>query len=256
MALKANIYGLVCAIGANIIMLFSTSAWRKKSYHVFITAHILGIIMVPIGLAFHKPASLYWVFAAVGAYGFDHLIRLCKTRICKATLRTIPELGMTRIDIPHLNAGWRAGQHVRIRVMTSGMGVFNRVESHPFTIAGIGSDGMTLMCKKAGDWTNNLYAVAARGDSAYSGGEGGKSKSAHIIIEGPYGGPGHTMFDSFSGAMFVAGGSGITYALCAVQDLIQKDVAGRSRVKVIELVWSVQDAGTLFFSLFNLCISM
>lgn len=49
------------------------------------------------------------------------------------------------------------------------------------------------------------------------------------------------MFNSFSGAMFVAAGSGITFALGAIQDLVQKDLRGESRVKVIELVWIVSD---------------
>lgn len=102
---------------------------------------------------------------------------------------------------------------------------------------------MTIMCKKAGNWTNSLYNMAASSDSAYAGGKRGVVRRAKIVIEGPYGGPGNAMFDSFSGAMFVAGGSGITYALVAVQDLIHKDIAGRSRVKVIELVWAVQDIG-------------
>lgn len=58
----------------------------------------------------------------------------------------------------------------------------------------------------------------------------------------PYlGGSGHTMFASFSGAMFVTGGSGITFALGAVQDLVHKDLRGESRLKIIELVWIVQD---------------
>ena len=58
------------------------------------------------------------------------------------------------------------------------------------------------------------------------------------------GGPQHTLYSSFSGALVFAGGSGITYALGVVQDLIQKDVEGRSRLKCVELVWSVQDPGT------------
>jgi ferric-chelate reductase len=57
------------------------------------------------------------------------------------------------------------------------------------------------------------------------------------------GGPGHMIFASYSAAVFVVGGSGITFALPAVQDLIQKDLDGQSRVKVIELIWVVQDSG-------------
>ena len=45
--------------------------------------------------------------------------------------------------------------------------------------------------------------------------------------------------------MFVVGGSGITFALSAVQDLVQKDLKGQSRLKIIELIWIVQDPASL-----------
>lgn len=74
------------------------------------------------------------------------------------------------------------------------------------------------------------------------------------------------MFNSYSAAVFVAGGSGITFALSAVRELIQQDLKGESRVRVIgalppktstglsltrsflrysELIWVVQDAASL-----------
>ena len=51
------------------------------------------------------------------------------------------------------------------------------------------------------------------------------------------------MLASFAGALLVAGGSGITFGLGAFQELIQKDLEGESRLKAIELVWSVPDPG-------------
>jgi ferric-chelate reductase len=53
------------------------------------------------------------------------------------------------------------------------------------------------------------------------------------------------MFASFSAAVFVVGGSGITFALSTVQELVQRDLEGSSRVKVIELIWCIQDHGRL-----------
>jgi hypothetical protein len=41
------------------------------------------------------------------------------------------------------------------------------------------------------------------------------------------------------------GGSGITFALSVVQDLIQKDLEGKSKVKVIDVIWTVQDPGII-----------
>jgi ferric-chelate reductase len=57
------------------------------------------------------------------------------------------------------------------------------------------------------------------------------------------GGPGHRVFSSFSAAVVVAGGSGITFALSVIQDLIQKDLNAESRVKFLELIWIIQDPG-------------
>ena len=110
--------------------------------------------------------------------------------------------------------------------------------SFPFALQSPNGEGLVLMCKKAGMWTSKLFDTARR---AEYGEANGLTRDVKVLVEGPYGGPGHTLYGSFSGALVVAGGSGITFALGLVQDLIQKDVEGRSRLKAIELVWSVQD---------------
>ena len=53
----------------------------------------------------------------------------------------------------------------------------------------------------------------------------------------------------------IIGGSGITFALSTIQDLVQKGLRGDSRVKVIELLWMVQSPGSyLFFCLKSCCL--
>jgi len=242
---SAAAYGFLALISVDILLLFSTSLWRRKFYNIFLFTHVAGMIFFPIGLVFHMPSTLPWVLIAVMIYGLDHLTRLFKTRISNATLRPIAELGMTRIEIPHLNAGWRPGQHVRLRILSTGVGILGWSEIHPFTIASVSGDGLVLMVKKAGDWTNAVYDMATKSDAIYSGGWGGERK-AKVWIEGPYGGVGNTMMDSYSGAIFVVGGSGITFALAAITDLVQKDAQGLTRLKAIHLIWSVQDARMCF----------
>lgn len=135
----------------------------------------------------HKPVIIPYVFAAAIIYGADHLMRLVKSRVCKARIRPIPELSVTRIEVPHINAGWRAGQHVRLRVIASGMGWWGWTENHPFTIASVSNsqDGLVLMCKKSGSWTSKLYELAKTSGYGESGkGTGGDVK---VMIEGPYG---------------------------------------------------------------------
>lgn len=237
------IRGLIALTGLDLLAILSLPFFRKNYYNLFLFSHIAGFVMFPVGLALHTPIAIPFVAAGTGVYILDHIIRLFKTRISKATLYPIHELGLTRIEVPQVNAGWRAGQHVRLRVLSSGMGLFGWSEVHPFTIANVSGDGqgVVLMCKKAGDWTNKLFQLAqsnlAKGEKAGSGVE------VWAILEGPYGGIGNTIVDGFSGALFVVGGSGITFALSAIQDLVQKDIQGMSRVKVIELVWCVQDVG-------------
>lgn len=205
--------------------------------------------MFPVALCFHFPVAIPWAIATASVYAYDHTMRLVKTRFSKATLTPIPELGMTRIVIPRVNAGWRAGQHVRLRVFSSGMGLMGWSEVHPFTIAstGVGADGMVLMCKKAGGWTTRLYNTANTPGVSEEKGLCRKSE-AIVMLEGPYGGVGHTMINAFSGAMFVAGGSGITFPLAAMQDLVEKNIQGRSRVRAIYLVWCIQDPGVFLFT--------
>jgi len=237
-------FGILGLAGLDFLFFFSTAFWRRRFYNVFLFSHTFGIIFLPIGLVFHMPPTLPWVLAAAGIYALDYLIRVFKTRIATATLRPIPELGVTRIEVPHLNAGWRPGQHVRLRVLTTGLGILGWAEVHPFTIANVSGDGLTLMVKKAGDWTNKLYDMATKSDALYSGDANGMR--AKVWIEGPYGGVGNTTMDSYSGAVFLVGGSGITFALSAITDLVQKDLQGSSRLKIIHLIWCVQDARMYF----------
>lgn len=59
------------------------------------------------------------------------------------------------------------------------------------------------------------------------------------------------MISSFSAAVFVCGGSGITFATSAMQELIQQDMDSQSRIRSIELIWTVQDACEFYPSVMN-----
>jgi ferric-chelate reductase len=128
------------------------------------------------------------MLVVVGIFAADHVLRVLKTRIATATISPVPELDVTRIEIPSLNAGWRAGQHVRIRVLSFGMGWLGWHEVHPFTIASVdkGGEGVVLMCKTRGTWTSDLYEMAKA--AGYEDQEsGGGQTNVTVAIEGPYG---------------------------------------------------------------------
>lgn len=53
------------------------------------------------------------------------------------------------------------------------------------------------------------------------------------------------MFASFTAALFIAGGSGISFVLAALKELIQKDLQGACRIKALEVVWVTQQQSSL-----------
>ncbi|KAG9311375.1 ferric reductase like transmembrane component-domain-containing protein [Chiua virens] len=236
-----NQMGLVALIALDVLCFFSIPFWRRKAYNIFIFSHIICFVVFPPMAYAHEKRMLPWMLATGAIYGLDRIFHLLKTRIFNARIRAIPDLSVTRIEIPALNAGWRAGQHVRIRVLSSAMGLIGWMEVHPFTIASVAKtpEGLVLLCKNVGGWTNRLNELAKV--AGYGCEDGELTRSITVMIDGPYGGAGHSVFASYSAAMFVVGGSGITFALSAIQDLIQRDQEDASRVKIIELVWSIQD---------------
>ncbi|KAF8664113.1 hypothetical protein AX16_000803 [Volvariella volvacea WC 439] len=235
-------WGMIGLVALDMIYFFSTPWWRRRAYNVFFATHVIGYVLVLPAVYLHMQTTLPYIIACAALLAFDVLLRLLKTRFPIAIIRPLPELGITRVEVPSLNAGWRAGQHVRIRILSTYMGIWGWTEMHPFTIASVSKsqEGLVLLCKKTGKWTTQLYEM-----SQPSAGTGEVGRQVRIMIEGPYGGPGHTVFASYSAAVFVVGGSGITFALSAAQDLVEKDRAGRSRVKIIEIVWTIPDPAAL-----------
>jgi predicted ferric reductase len=149
----------------------------------------------------HAPITLPYILAATGLIAFDRLARLIRTRYAKAWLTAEHALngGTTLLHVPSLGAGWRAGQHVRLRVVSSAwLGwwttwLFGR--ARPFTMAaGSDSCGIVLSIKAQGSWSRNLLRKSAEAGDArpkerYTDAERGRgpSREVRVIIEGPYG---------------------------------------------------------------------
>lgn len=124
------------------------------------------------------------------------------------------------------------------------MGVLCMMESHPFTIASPSDDeeGLVLYVKETGDWTRSLGVMAKDGASTTVAEKGfGHGRLAHVIVQGPFGGPGHTVFSSYSAALIVCGGSGISFGLAVLQEMVHDAFDRSSRARLIDFVWTVQD---------------
>ncbi|KAG8991241.1 hypothetical protein FRB90_001424 [Tulasnella sp. 427] len=296
--------------GFCMIAVFSLPVFRRSSYRLFFHAHWVGYMTYLVAICYHVEEALYWSLATFFILGLDYILRLVKSHYVTATLTPLPDLRATRIEIPHLTRGWKAGQHVRLRVLTSKMGLLSVGEAHPFTIASVAEErngqGVVLYVKAAGDWTKRLYDVAVQGDSyglekgggmylngnsslasletlgrdelqkgqvpafdRYATGEkgvgvfataaghstrtlvglggfGGGPTTMKMVVEGPYGGPeAHMIRSSFTASLVVVGGSGITYGLSVVEEMIRDVERLRSRVRLVGMVWVVTDPACL-----------
>lgn len=61
----------------------------------------------------------------------------------------------------------------------------------------------------------------------------------------PVGGPGHDVLSSFTSAFMVLGGSGITFGLSTIDELIREAENSVGKTRLIELVWVIQDPSKL-----------
>ena len=147
----------------------------------------------------HVPFVLPYILAAAAFYAFDHIVRLARTRYTTAwlTAETTLNGGTTLVNVPSLDAGWRPGQHVRIRVIGDTwfgwLATWFVGRARPFTIAtASNSGGLLLVIKARGAWTRKLLRVAEAGDATEKpaqvelGHE--PAREVRIIVEGPYGG--------------------------------------------------------------------
>jgi ferric-chelate reductase len=146
----------------------------------------------------HAKSCLFYTLAAAGLYVFDHLVRFTRRRYTKAWLTPEYALngGTTLVHIPSLSTGWRAGQHVRLHVLSNewfGWWTTWFGRARPFTIAaGSGAGGILLPVKAKGKWTRTVLRMASVTADAYPNARsvdterGRGPREVHVIIEGPY----------------------------------------------------------------------
>ncbi|BGP38859.1 hypothetical protein JCM10449v2_002797 [Rhodotorula kratochvilovae] len=237
-----HVSGLVCTIASVLILITSLSFFRNRFYQVFLASHIAGWISLIVALNYHVPdlARPYTIFVLT-VYGIDVLCRLAKTRLGRASIVSLPGQ-VTMVQSHTLSTGWRAGQHVWVRVPAAAR-LHRGWETHPFTIANAprecspldGSHNLTLLAKSTGGWTRALEArarAAANPDEA---------RVINCAIEGPYGGVMYTDFADSHAVVLVAAGSGITFCASVLEELVHLATQGQLAARSATLVWTVRD---------------
>jgi NAD(P)H-flavin reductase len=159
-----------------------------------------------------------------------------------------------QIRVADCDGGWVAGQHVQLRVFFSGR-VF---ESHPLTVLSappsiscLSSPGLVLGARVTGDWSRalNFYAQKAKEEIIDEKTIVQHGAQVQVMIDGPYGGCSVDPGD-FESVLLVAGGSGVTFTLGLLDDIVGRCIKlgrrGGERTRRIEFAWCVRSFGNSF----------
>ncbi|CAK5275854.1 unnamed protein product [Mycena citricolor] len=253
-----------------VLVLSSLGIVRRWAYATFLVIHYLTFPAFFVTICYHTVYAIPWIFPAVALYTFDLTLRFFRWRVVASRIEA--KNGMSLIHIPHAKTGWRAGQHVQLRAVFNG----RAWESHPLSICCASPEisclraedgtalGMMLGARACGDWSRALLEYAQLPelsqdeiDAFFQDDEetcddcektGIESQAAEdhdsnelpgrltmAVLEGPYGGPTLRATD-FEKVLLMAGGSGATFTLGVLDELIGRATRGE-RVKTREVVW-------------------
>lgn len=245
---KYIVWGIVAQIMITFLYIFSTSwAIRLTGYEFFKKTHaLIGILY--LGACWgHWDKLACWMIASLVLVLADFGIRFLRTGLLHIGYRkgkpglgfhnavaTVQHYGdvedsIVRIDFDFKHSAWKPGQHFYLCFPA-----LNIWQSHPFTPSSM-PDGRS-------DTQHHTYLIRERtGITAklarLAKSTNGDSCTTSVILTGPYGGPASEDAVS-SNLLAVAGGTGVTSALPALQDTFTSVQSTTHRA--IEFVWIVR----------------
>ncbi|KAI0347380.1 hypothetical protein BDW22DRAFT_1404940 [Trametopsis cervina] len=231
-------WGAVGLVAFTLATIFSIRPIRNAFFEFFLITHI---ILIGFG-TYIWPALVIWAFDRVlrgtrllwnnrFRAGGDH-------HEAKATIELLSH-DTIRLTLRR-RFNWRPGQHAYVVLPTVSA---LPTEAHPFTIATIPSK---LDGTEAGFGEERDVSFIIRGRGGFTGrlrelAKSGQNSTVPAFVDGPYGYP--PDLTRFSTSILVAGGSGVSYTLPLLLDLVSKARAGKSSVRRAVFVWAVRDPG-------------
>lgn len=189
----------------------------------------------------HRMGVYIWV--AIGFWAFDRVYRVIRlvfinsgnSAAIKAVIECVSN-DAVRITLPNRYINWSAGQHVFLTL--PGVSALP-LESHPFTIASIReptpeghkNQPLVFIIRAMNGFTRHLYDYAVSNPG----------KPAAVLVDGPYGRP--PSVNTFSSVVLLAGGSGVSFTLPLLLDIISSVQRKESTVRRVLFVWSVKHHG-------------
>ncbi|KAG8830618.1 hypothetical protein FRC17_004625 [Serendipita sp. 399] len=213
---------------------------RKALYEGFYLLHICAAIIFVAFLWKHGFTYLdtdAYMKATLILFGFGFLTRFFFMVLTNVLFRHRAKLslqsGSIRITVP-TNLKWSPGMHIFIRFLH-----VRPLESHPFTISSLPTtkgeereNELVFFVRPESGFTRTLADVAGRSPP---------EKEFPIILDGPYGESAMNPLRAYDSVLLLAGGTGITFIVPLLSDLVSSMKAKNSLCKTIDLVWTVKD---------------
>ncbi|KAF9103399.1 hypothetical protein BGX27_010602 [Mortierella sp. AM989] len=200
------------------------AAWpvRRWAYETFVVSHTLFLVfLVLVGL--HTPYAMRFTVTGIFCYLINVLTGwFVKTHTTLAQATVFQDrLTRLRMDgpVPHT-----PGQHIYVCVPSMSL-----IQWHPFTISSGDQSSITVHARAVGGFTRNLCRWP-------------ENTQKRVILAGPYGESVHVGRELNSHKiLFLAAGSGLSYILPILMDLLQSRRMQNLNTCAVEIVWCVRD---------------
>ncbi|EIW75479.1 iron reductase [Coniophora puteana RWD-64-598 SS2] len=252
--------GITALTALTVLTVISLRPLRSRFYEFFFYSHMLLVFIFLLGGFFHVKAQhgYYWIWPAFIFWGLDRVVRFARLVIFNhsyfgfksgsgtmdATAELISDtLVRVRMKRPsHFH--WSPGQQAFLIMPSVSKLPF---EAHPFTIASIDS---SLFQPEQFDeneksisslWKEVVFLVNIRGGFTKRLGEVAASNGQmRVFIDGPYGPS--PEFGCFDTCVLVAGGSGVSYTLPVLLNIVESARNNVSKCTRVVFIWSIRDA--------------
>jgi FAD-binding domain/Ferric reductase NAD binding domain/Ferric reductase like transmembrane component len=216
-----------------LIVVTSSAPVRRINYEVFVISHLVTFAGFVAAVWLHAPDDVkVWVWLPIGFFALDRLLRARRVLYLNltpfhfwkkkadglwansASFNSLPG-GVTRISIDKPAFRWTPGQHVFLSCHS-----LIPLQSHPFTIASLPSDGKLEFLVKAHrggtrsflNHADQIHALPLTRQESWS-------STSKVGIEGPYG---HTRnLGQFDSVVLFAGSTGAAFTVPQMRHIVQ-----------------------------------
>lgn len=223
-------WGTVAAVAGGLILLQGMMFFRRRWYEIFLLFHITLAVLFIVGAWYHTDPMGYgdFLWAAVGVWAFDRVVRLCRIGVFGAPKASVSLMAdeTLKVVVPRPKY-WKSipGGHAFLHFLMP----LCFWQSHPFTFTDspLQDGSIVLYLKVKGGATHGVYKRLLNSP--------GKSAQIRVLVEGPYGEA--SAARQYKNAVYVAGGNGIPGIYSECIDLAKRQTQKQS----IKLVWVIRE---------------